>query len=280
MTTEAGGLPLRSELPSRVALHEELRSRVGDGGVAVFLDYDGVLTPIVEHPDLAVLAPDMRRALATLADAAPVAIVSGRDVSDVMDKVDVRGLFYAGSHGLDIRSPSGEPVADEELGRLEAYLAALDAAEGELRSQLDDVPGASVERKRFAIAVHYRQVPERHHHAVASAVERVAPLHPSLRVAGGKMIFELRPDVDWDKGQALLWLLAELGLAGPDVLPIYVGDDVTDEDAFRVLRDRGVGIVVGREDRPTAARYALDDPDEVRVLLDELRTTLGERGGA
>ena len=276
---DGGALPLRSSLPARAALHDELRSRVGDGRLAVFLDYDGVLTPIVEHPDLAVLAPEMRQVLEALASATTVAIVSGRDVADVMDKVGVPGLFYAGSHGLDIRSPSGAPVADDELARFDGYLEELDAAEGELKTQLGGVPGSNVERKRFAIAVHYRQVPEEHHDTVAAAVRRIAPEHPSLRIADGKMIFELRPDIDWDKGKALLWLLSEVGLDRPDVVPIYLGDDVTDEDAFRVLRDRGVGVVVGREDRPSAARYALDDTDEVRIFLDELRS-LSEEAGA
>ncbi|MGI9538783.1 MAG: trehalose-phosphatase [Miltoncostaeaceae bacterium] len=247
--------------------------------MAVFLDYDGVLTPIVEHPDLAVLAPEMRRTLEALAAATTVAIVSGRDVDDVIAKVAVPGLFYAGSHGLDIRAPSGAPVADDELARFDAYLADLDAAETELNARLQGVPGTNVERKRFAIAVHYRQVPEEHHDTVAGAVESVAPEHPSLRVAGGKMIFELRPDIDWDKGKALMWLLAEMELDRPEVIPVYLGDDVTDEDAFRVIRERGVGVVVGREDLPSLARYALADPGEVRVFLDELRA-LSEKAAA
>jgi trehalose-phosphatase len=128
-----------------------------------------------------------------------------------------------------------------------------------------------VERKRFAIAVHYRQVPEEYHQRVADAVDRIAPGYPMLRVAGGKMIWELRPDIEWDKGKALEWLLKEMDLDHPDVIPLYIGDDITDEDAYRVLGDRGVGIVVGREERTSAAEYALEDTDEVRIFLDTLR---------
>ena len=188
----------------------------------------------------------------------------------MIGKIGVPGLYYAGSHGFDIRTPSGDP-AGGELGRFDTFLPELEAAEGELRDALADVPGSNIERKRFAVAVHYRQVPEEHHATVAAAVERVAPAHRSLRVSGGKMIFELRPDIQWDKGTALNWLLVEMGLDVPDVLPVYVGDDVTDEDAFRELERRGLGIVVGREQRPTRAHYALDDTDEVRLFLDELR---------
>lgn len=259
-------------VPSLPPAHsDELWSSIGDRQPAVFLDYDGTLTPIVEHPDLATLDADTRVALEQLAATTTVAILSGRDVADVIDKIGVDGIFYAGSHGFDIRSPDGGAVGGD-LSRFDAFLPELDATERELRSQLADVPGSNVERKRFAIAVHYRQVPESHHQTVADVVERVAPDHPTLRVAGGKMIFELRPDIEWDKGTALDWLLDEMGLDRPDVLPIYIGDDVTDEDAFRALEGRGIGIVVGREARTSRATFALDDTDEVREFLDELRS--------
>jgi alpha,alpha-trehalase len=264
----ASGERVVPTLPS--ARSEELWGEFGDRRPAVFLDYDGTLTPIVEHPDLAVLAADTRTILEALAEHTTVAILSGRDVADVVDKIGVGGIYYAGSHGFDIRAPSGDSVGGD-LARFDAFLPELDAAEAELRAALADVPGSNIERKRFAIAVHYRQVPEQHHQVVAATVERIAPSHPSLRVAGGKMIFELRPDIEWDKGTALDWLLGEMGLDRPDVLPIYIGDDVTDEDAFRALLERGIGIVVGREDRTSLATYALDDTDEVREFLGELQ---------
>ncbi len=253
------------------ARSEELWSSIGDRQPAVFLDYDGVLSPIVEHPDLAILSPDTRAVLEQLAATTTVAVVSGRDVADVIDKIGLDGIYYAGSHGFDIRSPDGRAVGGD-LSRFDAFLPELDAAEAELQRQLADVPGSNVERKRFAIAVHYRQVPESHHQTVADIVERVAPDYGSLRVAGGKMIHEFKPDIDWNKGKALDWLLGEMGLDRPDVLPVYIGDDVTDEDAFRTLENRGIGIVVGREARTSLATFALDDTDEVREFLDELRS--------
>ena len=90
------------------------------------------------------------------------------------------------------------------------------------------------------------------------------------------MIWEFRPDIEWDKGKALEWLLAEMDLDHPGVIPLYIGDDVTDEDAYRVLGDRGIGIVVGREERTSAAGYALEDTDEVRIFLDRLRVLVEE----
>jgi len=274
VTIAGSHLQEAATLPS--ARSGDLWSALGELQPAVFLDYDGVLTPIVEHPDLAVLSDEGRAALEALAVTTTVAIVSGRDADDVIGKVGLPGLYYAGSHGFDIRSPSGDGAAGD-LDRFDAFLPDLAAAEGELRAALADVPGSNIERKRFAIAVHYRQVPNEHHATVAEAVDRIAPGYASLRVAGGKMIYELRPDIHWDKGTALRWLLTEMGLDVPEVLPVYIGDDVTDEDAFRELEHRGIGIVVGREERPTRAHYALDDTDEVRLFLDELRARVAGR---
>ena len=230
---------------------------------AIFLDYDGVLTPIVGSPDRAVLSEDMRRTLLRVRDRRPLAVVSGRDLADVREKVGVEGIAYAGSHGFEIVTPDGR----HELRGAE-HLPDLDAAEAELRDRLP--PGAGLERKRVAIAVHVRgmdpgEVPE-----VARVVEEVASRHPGLRPTGGKRIFELRPDVDWDKGRALRWFLEVLGLG--DVVAVYVGDDVTDEDAFREVRDRGLGVVVRGEDdeRLSLAHAALAGSDEVRGFLEAL----------
>ncbi|MGB5380047.1 MAG: trehalose-phosphatase [Acidimicrobiia bacterium] len=257
----------RANLPSAADHFGEIESLLGARKPAVFLDYDGVLTPIVEHPDLAVLSDETRAVLTDLASVATVAVVSGRDVADVRGKVQVPGIYYAGSHGFDIISPSGEPVIDERLDRFTTYLAPLDAATEQLEDRLRDVPGAQVERKRFAIAVHYRRVADTNYALVEKAVRDTAPTVPSLRVATGKKIFEFRPDFDWDKGRAMRWLLGELGLDREMVTPVYLGDDTTDEDAFRVIRKRGVGVVVGREGEPSLARFALEDTGEVTEFL-------------
>jgi len=257
----------RSNLPSAADHLSEIEAVLGEREPAVFLDYDGVLSPIVEHPDLAVLSDETRAVLTDLASVVTVAVVSGRDVADVRDKVQVPGIYYAGSHGFDIIAPSGDPVVDERLDRFTTYLAPLDTATEQLEDRLQDVAGAQVERKRFAIAVHYRRVAENDFALVEEAVRATAPSVPSLRVATGKKIFEFRPDFDWDKGQAMRWLLGELGLDRLSVTPVYLGDDTTDEDAFRVIRKRGIGIVVGREGEPSLARFALEDTDEVTSFL-------------
>jgi len=239
------------------AVLDEARGRA----LALFLDYDGTLTPIVERPEDAALAPETREVLRALAARHPVAIVSGRDLADVRARVGLAPLTYAGSHGFDIAGPSGDHVY--EAARASA--PRLAAAAGEIERATAALPGVQVERKRFAIAVHFRRGRPADVPAVEAAVDRALARHAGLRKTGGKMIFELRPDVDWDKGRAVLWLIETLKLG--DALPVYIGDDVTDEDAFRALAGRGLGIAVQDAPAPTAASLTLRDPDEVRDLL-------------
>jgi trehalose 6-phosphate phosphatase len=198
---------------------------------ALFLDYDGTLTPIVERPQDARLSEDMRRILRDATRAMPVAVVSGRDLGDVRELVGVPEIIYAGSHGFDIEGPS---LRLQLPGGIDARCD-LDQAVEDLTKRLASVHAARLERKRFAVAVHYRQVSEEDLKRVESAVGRVRTCFSRLRRTGGKKVIELRPNIDWDKGRAIRWLLTKIGLDGPDVLPIYLGDDLTDEDAFHAL---------------------------------------------
>jgi trehalose 6-phosphate phosphatase len=269
-TTTSSGGPDRQRalqrLPSALPVRERFGERV-QGELAVFLDYDGTLTPIVDDPDDALLSDDMRAAIEGLASTTLVAIVSGRDLEDVREKVGIDTLAYAGSHGFDIRHPDG---SSEQLA-VEA-LDALDAAEAALEERVHEVPGARVERKRFAIAVHDRAVEDPHERErLAAIVAEVGRAHDELRSTGGKRIHELRPDIDWDKGRAIEMLLVELG--AEDRLPIYVGDDLTDEDGFRAVVARGgIAVVVRGEDdqRDTLADAALDTPTATGRFLVEL----------
>lgn len=245
----------------------ELADRLRARPPAVFLDYDGTLSPIVDRPERAVLPPATREAVERLARRCPVAVVSGRDLVDVRDKVGVPGLWYAGSHGFDIAGPTGAHVHPDAGARL----AALDAAEQELRAALAGVEGVLFERKRFSLAVHHRLVDDARVPEVEDAVVAARDRHDGLRIGRGKRVLELLPDLPWDKGAAVRWLLDVLG---PERLPVYLGDDVTDEDAFRAIAADGVGVVVLDGPRPTAARYRVADPDEARALLEALAAAL------
>jgi trehalose-phosphatase len=238
--------------------------------VAVFLDYDGTLTPIVSHPEDAWLSESMRQALRELSARAPIAILSGRDLDDVRRRVDLDSIVYAGSHGFDIAASGG---LCRQLGT--EYLSIIDTAEEELREALDEISGAQLERKRFSVAAHYRNVKEDDAYKVQRAVEAIAAGHRKLRMMKGKKVYELLPAIDWDKGKAVIWLLKTLHLERENFRPMYIGDDQTDEDAFRALQHRGVGILVAEQAQVTAATYSLRDTHEVEDFLRELAASLG-----
>jgi trehalose-phosphatase len=258
-------------LPSAVQHADDITASLQHKRPVIFLDYDGTLTPIVERPEQALLSDAMRQTLIDLACCCPVAIVSGRDRIDVQRLVQLDDVFYAGSHGFDIVGPPGRRFTYEQGTDV---LPSLDRAERELSRDLARVPGALVERKKFSVAVHVRGVAEADAGVAEGIVDDVLARHPELRKGYGKKVFELQPRLDWHKGKAVVWLLETLELTGPDVLPLYIGDDLTDEDAFRAIADRGIGIVVEAEARPTAARYVLSDPEDVRLFLRHLISSL------
>lgn len=264
-------------VPSALERYAEIERELGGRRAAVFLDYDGTLTPIVERPDLAVLSEEMRNTVRNLGKICNVAIISGRDRTDVQRLVGLDELVYAGSHGFDIAGPDGMRIQHEEGT---AFKASLQRSAARLCEVLASVKGAFVETKRFAIAVHYRQVAVDDVPAVEAAVDNILKDTPDLRKTFGKKVFELRPRLDWDKGEAVLWLLRTLRLDGPEVLPFYLGDDTTDEDAFAALQGRGIGILVGCPAHETAARYVLDGSADVGRFIGNIATTLAGRSHA
>jgi trehalose-phosphatase len=261
---------LSSSLPSALDCLGQIISPAHQT-TAVFLDYDGTLTPIVSRPEDAVLPDAVRSTLQRLSRYCILAVVSGRDLEDVRDRVAIPGIWYAGSHGFDI---SGPALQNSRHQRGKEYLPVLDAAESLLRGDLHGITSCVVERKRFSIAVHYRQVANREMATLKHIIEKIHRSCPQLRVTSGKSIFELQPDIDWGKGEALLWILQSATMTADAVFPIYIGDDITDENAFRVLRSRGIGILVGSSRQKTLAHYRLANHHEVEQFLGRLLTLL------
>lgn len=261
-------------LPSAMESLEAIARECEGKRVALFFDYDGTLTPIARRPDLAFMTEVMRGTVADLARLCPVAIVSGRDRPDVEKLVQLDSIYYAGSHGFDIAGPQGQKMQPRQG---ESFVPLLRKAEAELRERLEGMDGALVESKKYAFAVHYRLVAEADKPRLDEAVEEVTGRHPGLRRKGGKMVYEILPAMDWDKGKAVNWLLEALHLDQPDVLPFYLGDDLTDEDAFAVLQDKGIGILVAEGPQETKAKYLLHDVEEVRAFLERITELLAGR---
>lgn len=253
-------------LPSAWHVLDALRSRLPQ--LFVVLDFDGTLAPIVARPDDAALPSAARSTLVSLAEQTTLALLSGRGLADVRARVGINGIIYAGSHGLQISGPDISFVHDA----VEAARPALAAALRGLREELERIDGVILEEKACSFAVHYRLADDGERGRVESAV-RAATNRGGLTLSHGKKVLEVLPDVTWDKGHALAWLLDRLDARRGDTL--YIGDDRTDENAFRELTDEGLGILVADPVRPTAATRWLRDPSDVHAFLAALS---GARG--
>ena len=268
MTTQASTV---RELPDALRDGEQFAAKLAGRRPAVFLDYDGVLAPIVDRPEDAVMSEGMREAVQALAQRYSVCVVSGRDRTVVQRLMGVDNLVVAGSHGFDIWSPQeGTIQHDAAVGFEDLIFEVGDR----LRAQVASIPGAVVEPKLASVAVHYRRADPEHHATVTAVVDELLDEYSGrLKVTPGKLVYELQPKIDWHKGKAVLHLLQTLDLDADDVVPLYLGDDITDEDAFRALAGRGVGIIVGHPDdpevanRPTAADFVLQSTIEVEQFL-------------
>ncbi|KAM0851335.1 hypothetical protein ACQ4PT_052487 [Festuca glaucescens] len=254
--------------------------------VVMFLDYDGTLSPIVEDPDSAVMTEEMRDAVRTVAQHFPTAIVSGRGRDKVFNFVKLEELYYAGSHGMDIKGPSklsnNKAKADEVLCQpATEFLPVIQEVYETLTVKMESIPGAMVENNKFCLSVHFRCVDEEEWDGLGEEVRAVLEGYPDLRLTKGRKVLEIRPSIKWDKGNALEFLLESLGYAGrDDVFPIYIGDDRTDEDAFKVLRNmgQGIGILVTKFPKETTASYSLREPAEVKNFLRKLVKSSGTKG--
>ncbi|KAM3226100.1 hypothetical protein ACQJBY_058654 [Aegilops geniculata] len=251
-----------AKCPSALASFRQIVASAQGKKIAVFLDYDGTLSPIVDDPEKAVMSPVMRAAVRNVAKYFPAAIVSGRSRKKVLEFVKLKELCYAGSHGMDIMTSSS---AHYEHNTEKVTKALLEVTSG--------IEGTSVEDNKFCVSVHYRNVDEKDWELVARLVNEVLEDFPALKVTNGRMVLEVRPVIDWDKGKAVEFLLQSLGLSDSEnVIPIYIGDDRTDEDAFKVLRERNCayGILVSQVPKETEAFYSLRDPSEVMEFLNSL----------
>ena len=232
-----------------------------------FLDYDGTLTPIVDRPQDAIVSPEMKDTVKKLSKKYKVFIVSGRFREDVQSLLGIDNLLYAGSHGFDIQGEGlsmVHPQAAKVIPQVEQSIERL-------QKNLGNIEGLYIEKKKFSVAVHYRLVDENKYlDRIRQEVDATVKDAGSLRLMCGKKVFELLPDIEWDKGKAIRWILEAIGLTWKDANMIYVGDDVTDEFAFRMIKTRGTGILVSEEDRPSAADFRLNNPDEIRKLFEDL----------
>jgi trehalose-phosphatase len=243
--------------------------------ILLLTDYDGTLTPIMERPELANLPEEVKRLLQELAHQhrLTLGIISGRALSDLKDRVGMSGIIYAGNHGLEIEGPGisfVNPVAEELKPIFRIMYYVLNRALGTIR-------GVLVENKGLSLSIHYRLAGEHKAEEVEGIVKQVvggAEATGQAKVTAGKKVYEVRPAVAWDKGKAIRLLMKRYGKGGRQsgLFPMYLGDDLTDEDGFRVIESYGTGlsVLVGEQNQPSLARYFLKSPAEVATFLSTL----------
>jgi len=237
-------------------------------------DFDGTLAPLVDHPEHAALHPTVPRVLKKLAALHPrvwLCFLSGRELADLTARIGggMTGVILGGNHGMELSGAGLDWTHPAGI----AARPCLEELAGKLRQAVTDITGTVIEDKGVALTLHYRRVPAAKLTALHAAVEAI-PLPAGILRHEGKKVIEFRPQLDWHKGQALRRIMQRLGM--PSSTVVYLGDDLTDEDAFRVLKSTGITVHIGPPDAHTLARLHAHDPgDAVKFLkaLTEILTT-------
>lgn len=230
----------------------------------LLLDYDGTLTPIVSLPERALCPLAVKRVLEELRDlpGVHVAIISGRSLEDVQKKVGVSDIIYVGNHGLDIEYPDGRHK--DVLSR--DRTTELRRITQNLQNSLKEIPGILFEEKGPILSVHYRSVHQELSKQIRPVIEEELHLWKGhWKMASGKMVLEIQPNIDFHKGKAVREILKTSSCR--NLLSIYLGDDQTDEDAFRAIKSQGISVFIGPGNLTSGADYFLRNPDEVREFL-------------
>jgi trehalose 6-phosphate phosphatase len=241
-------------------------------------DYDGTLTPIVDRPEMANLTAETKNLLDGLVHrpAVKVSIISGRALADIKERVGLGGIIYAGNHGFEIDGPDIQFIhpLTEEISSIIRLMGTI------LQRALSGVKGVIVEDKGVTLSVHYRLVDQDKLPAVNSMFENtvgIARRLGKIKTTSGKKVHEIRPAIPWNKGNAVQLIYNRFSLPHRKgaVLPIYLGDDLTDEDAFKAVNDlAGISILVGEGSRESAAAYYLNSTSEVDSFLSEFQKIL------
>ncbi|XVE57708.1 hypothetical protein DITRI_Ditri04bG0111100 [Diplodiscus trichospermus] len=213
--------------PSALKSFEKISKNAKNKKIAVFLDYDGTLSPIVDDPDRAFMSDAMRSAVRNVAKYFPTAIISGRSRDKVYELVGLTELYYAGSHGMDIKGPVSHTESDDHPNCIRStdqegkevnlfqpareFIPLIDEVFKTLVENTKDIKGAKVENHKFCASVHYRNVEEKNWPTIAQCVHDILKDYPRLRLTHGRKVLEIRPVIDWDKGKAVEFLLESLG---------------------------------------------------------------------
>ncbi|MEK6732920.1 MAG: trehalose-phosphatase [Candidatus Omnitrophota bacterium] len=247
----------------------KIKELLRDKFILLLLDYDGTLTPIAQMPEKAVISNEAKELLQKLSKNHnfKLAIISGRSLKDIKNKVGIKNIIYVGNHGLEIegqgikfRTPVS-PRSREVIRNVYKIIT----------DKLSRIKGVLIEDKGLAISAHCRMldnkdVPE--FKRIFSKITAPFVMRGKIKITEGKKVLEIKPPVKWTKGNVALWFLArqKSALGENKVFPVYIGDDITDEDAFRALKNKGLTIFVG-EPKDSAADYYVKNTEEAIKFL-------------
>lgn len=251
---------------------DRVKKELSNNYIMLFLDYDGTLAPIAVRPNKAI-TPQKTQGLLKKLSGTPgykIVIISGRSLKDIKRRINIKDIIYVGNHGVEIEGPKIKFASRIPSG----YRVIIERIKSDLHKKLLSIKGVILEDKGFSLSIHFRladkkQIPEVKtiiHESIITCL-----IANKIKIKSGKMVMEINPPVKWDKGKAALWLLArqQAVLKGKGIFSIYIGDDLTDEDAFKVLKNKGLTIFVGKP-KASSAQYYLNDPNEVAVFLGKI----------
>ncbi|PIP19379.1 MAG: trehalose-phosphatase [Candidatus Omnitrophica bacterium CG08_land_8_20_14_0_20_41_16] len=251
-----------------------IKELLRDKFILLLLDYDGTLTPIVETPEKAVISKKAKELLQKLSKNhnCKLAIISGRSLKDIKNIVGIKDIIYAGNHGLEIEGPEIKfrtpvsPRSKEVIGNVYKRIT----------NKLSRIKGVLIEDKGLAISAHYRRVNNKdvpEFKRIFGEITAPFVIRDKIKITKGKKVFEIKPPVKWTKGSAALWFLArqKFALGEDNVFPVYIGDDITDEDAFRALKNKGLTIFVGEPVDSAADYYVKNTKEAIKFLKQILK---------
>ncbi len=237
--------------------------------VLLLLDFDGTLSHLVDDPDDACLHEDIKKTLRELAQCSLyLGVVTGRSIQDIRKRIRLKNILYSGDHGFEIK---GKEVSFQ-FPLPSDYKKAIQEILIQIRKQLLTIPGVILQQKKYSTSIHYRMVDSSNLTSFKKKVKGILkPYIKSrrLKLFTGKKVYEIKPPVDWDKGKAIEKIAEELKSRNLllDHKPVYIGDDVTDEDAFRsVNKLGGVSIRVGKTKKSKAKFYLKNIQDVLNFL--------------
>ena len=243
---------------------KEIEKKISQKKVFLLLDYDGTLAPIVKNPEKVKHSKEMGVLLKEISRKLPFAIISGRSLEKIKELVGIENVFYAGNHGLEVEGIQKKFIHPTAL-RIAPSLRKIYKDLKKIR-----IKGIFVEDKKLTISFHYRAVPKGKIALAKKKFEKIVKprLKKGLRIEEGRKRLDVKPDVDWNKGKAVKLILKIYDRK--KILPICLGDDKTDEDAFLALK-RGITIwIKSREIKVRGAKYYLKNISEVKEFLNQL----------